>query len=352
MYSAHSMVFLGTQLLHHPPGGAVLRPDRRLESVGRPTTPKQWLMAMADARREMMPRPRTPRRSSTDSPDRAELQRMPPSAGRRTPRRRSPPTGSPAPAALPGASPAPSRCTARGWTGTAAFPGCWSPMAQPRRVPDPDLAPHAGYRPPAPGAALPLFEQMRLGEGRPASLDAFRLSHHSPVGRLRYGHRAVRHPGTGSARRVVASVLRDGVPEHGATRPSRYGRRWSRGCSTIRVRPATPATPRDKIGDAPGRGSWPRKCPRRSPGSPVPPRAWSSPARSPGVSPVPPVVTSTLAAASRLRSAASTGSPSGMTSGPSTAQPAERSNSGTRRGVGLVRVHARRGPVDTVTASA
>lgn len=97
---------------------------------------------------------------------------------------------------------------------------------------------------------------------------------------------------------------------------------------TISVRPATPATPRDKIADG-----TPPAAPAARSASAIPgisrsiTRRVISGVRSSGVNPVPPVVTTTsYAAETASRKAVSTGEPSGTTAGPSTAHPAASSN--------------------------
>src|SRR5262249_55713255 len=91
---------------------------------------------------------------------------------------------------------------------------------------------------------------------------------------------------------------------------------------TIRVRPATPASPRDSA--AVGTFSRPNaRMASAMPGTSVPITARvASGVRSVGEMPVPPVVTMTSYPASTpARRAASTGSPSGTPRGPSTSNP-------------------------------
>src|ERR1039457_788962 len=122
---------------------------------------------------------------------------------------------------------------------------------------------------------------------------------------------------------------------------------------TMSTRPARPARPRDRIADA-----TPAAAPADLIASAMPGISRSSTrrvisgVRSPGVRPVPPVVTTTsYSPAMAARSAASTGSPSATTSGPSTMHPAPRSNS-TSTGPDLSAYTPAEARFDTVMASA
>src|SRR4029077_3884464 len=112
------------------------------------------------------------------------------------------------------------------------------PRAQPGRVPDPDLAPHAGVADPHRTQAHRLFEQVGLGEGgRPAA-----HAYHYPI----FPCSAPESERTWSPPLICDTAC----PSTGASTaiPSRTPP-VEPGRFTIRVRPTTPATPRDRIAD-------------------------------------------------------------------------------------------------------